>query len=188
MDIDVQFVLWTQRDSANWVFQPHPLLAAGGAAMTGNARFRQQHRCSVAEKGNRIPARERLQSMFKEHRRMTRERRTVEAMIDLYCHGLHGSTNGRCVNCEALYSYARQRLQKCPFQEGKTTCAKCPLHCYRPEMRQQIRTVMRYAGPRMLYRHPVLALQHLVDGLRAKPLRAHAVGARPPADGREAEV
>lgn len=101
--------------------------------------------------------------------RMTRERRTVKAMIDLYCHGQHGTHKGLCPQCSALRDYARQRLQKCPFQQGKTTCAKCPVHCYKPDKRQQIRTVMRYAGPRMLYRHPVLALLHLVDGLRDEP-------------------
>lgn len=109
---------------------------------------------------------------------MAREHRTAKAMIDLYCHGLHGSVNGLCADCEALYAYAQQRLQKCPFQEGKTTCANCPLHCYKPEMRQKIRTVMRYAGPRMLYQHPVLALQHLVDGLRREPLRTQETGER----------
>ena len=88
------------------------------------------------------------------HPRMERERETVEAMIEIYCHQQHGTSDGLCPGCETLGQYARQRLQKCPFQEGKTTCAKCPVHCYRPKMRQSIRDVMRYAGPRMLYRHP----------------------------------
>jgi hypothetical protein len=104
--------------------------------------------------------------MNNEKHRMARELKTVEAMIDLYCHHQHGPSNGLCPGCEALRDYARQRLQKCPFQENKTTCAKCPIHCYKPELREQIRAVMRYAGPRMLYHHPVLALQHLADGRR----------------------
>ena len=110
--------------------------------------------------------------MIKEHPRMTRERRTVETMLELYCHEEHSSNGSLCPECEALRDYARQRLQKCPFQEGKTTCSKCPIHCYKPELRGQIRTVMRYAGPRMLFRHPMLALLHLADGLRQVPLRA----------------
>jgi hypothetical protein len=28
---------------------------------------------------------------------------------------------------------------------------------------------MRYAGPRMLLSHPILAILHLIDGLRARP-------------------
>jgi len=59
-----------------------------------------------------------------------------------------------------------RRLDQCPFQEAKTTCVKCPVHCYKPAMRERIRVVMRYAGPRMLWQHPVLAFYHLFDGLR----------------------
>jgi hypothetical protein len=106
-----------------------------------------------------------------DHRRMVREQETVEAMIGIYCRGTHGTRAGLCGECEALRNYARQRLQKCPFQEGKTTCAKCPVHCYRPEMREKIRVVMRYAGPRMLYRHPVMAIQHVLDGRRQEAIR-----------------
>jgi hypothetical protein len=108
--------------------------------------------------------------MEKTHSRMERERRTVEAMISIYCHQRHGTGNGLCTECKALQEYARQRLQKCPYQEGKTTCAKCPVHCYKPSMRQSIRDVMRVAGPQMLYRHPVLVLRHMVDGLRREPV------------------
>jgi hypothetical protein len=71
-----------------------------------------------------------------------------------------------------LRNHAWQRLEKCPFQSGKTTCAKCAIHCYRPAMRDRIRSVMRYAGPRMLYRHPLMALQHIIDGFRKAPVRA----------------
>jgi hypothetical protein len=102
---------------------------------------------------------------------MAREQRTVEAMIELYCQGQHRTTAGLCPDCQELSSYARQRLQYCPFQEGKTTCAKCPVHCYKPQMREQIRAVMRYAGPRMLYRHPIMTLQHMFDGRREEPFR-----------------
>ena len=108
------------------------------------------------------------------HARLTRESKTVEAMIGLYCRGKHDNGPALCEECETLRDYARQRLEKCPFQEGKTTCAKCPIHCYKPDMRAQIRAVMRYAGPRMLYRHPVLTLRHMIDGLRSEPFHAPA--------------
>jgi hypothetical protein len=104
------------------------------------------------------------------HPRIIRERRTVEAMIRLYCREQHATGDGLCRECEALAGYAWQRLQKCPFQQGKTTCARCPVHCYKPDRRAQIRAVMRTAGPRMLFRHPVLALRHLLDGLRKEPV------------------
>lgn len=90
-------------------------------------------------------------------------------MIRIYCRRHHGSEGTLCDECDELLAYAHQRLDRCPYQEGKTTCAKCPIHCYRPAMRKQIRTVMRFAGPRMLWLHPLLALLHLADGRRDEP-------------------
>jgi len=107
--------------------------------------------------------------MTNNHPRMDRERTTVEAMIDIYCRRQHRTDNGLCPDCEALREYARQRLQRCPFQEGKTTCAKCPVHCYKRDMRERMKAVMRYAGPRMLLRHPWLAIRHLLDERRGTP-------------------
>jgi len=102
--------------------------------------------------------------------RMARELRTVEVMISLYCR--HHHPRGECRDCRLLMDYAQERLEKCPFQEGKTTCAKCPVHCYRPEMRARIREAMRYSGPRMIYRHPILAIFHIMDRRRNEPVRA----------------
>jgi hypothetical protein len=101
---------------------------------------------------------------------MKRERKTLEAMIRLSCRNRHAYRGKPCDECTELLDYARERLHKCPFQEGKTTCAKCPTHCYKPAMRERVRAVMRYAGPRMLYRHPVLAFYHYLDGFRREPV------------------
>jgi hypothetical protein len=90
-------------------------------------------------------------------------------MIRLHCRDQHEGRDGLCPACADLADYALARLDACPFQEDKTTCARCPVHCYRPAMRERIRAVMRYAGPRLLYRHPVLAIQHLLDRLRRRP-------------------
>lgn len=103
--------------------------------------------------------------------RVTREKKTLKAMLRIYCQGHHGTRETLCDECDQLLAYALERLDRCPFQEGKTTCAKCAIHCYQPKMRKQIRAVMRYAGPRMLWRHPILALLHLLDGLQEKPVR-----------------
>lgn len=99
-------------------------------------------------------------------RRLQREARTVEAMIRRYCRDHHDAGDELCPECAELLAYARRRLACCPFQEDKTTCGKCPVHCYAPGMRARIREVMRHAGPRMLLSHPLMALRHLLDGLR----------------------
>ena len=99
-------------------------------------------------------------------RRLERERRTVEAMIRLYCKGRHGKPDGLCADCAALWDYVQLRLERCPFQENKPTCVGCPIHCYQPALREKIQTVMRYAGPRMLWHHPILAVRHMRDASR----------------------
>jgi hypothetical protein len=99
-------------------------------------------------------------------RRARRELKTVGAMIALYCRENHRTKRGLCPECLALWQYAEQRVERCPLIDDKPTCVNCPVHCYKPSMRERIRTVMRYAGPRMMWRHPVLAIRHLLAGRR----------------------
>lgn len=103
--------------------------------------------------------------------RIQREAATIAAMIRIYCASRHrGAAELPCPECRELLDYARHRLRRCPFQEGKTTCARCPVHCYSAAMRQRIRDVMRFAGPRMLTRHPILVFWHWIDSRRKKPM------------------
>lgn len=105
-----------------------------------------------------------------DHPRIAREDKTIAAMIRMCCRDQHHTPKELCPDCHELLAYARDRLDRCPYQEGKTACARCPIHCYKPTMREKIRAVMRYAGPRMMYRHPILALYHLIDGRRTEPI------------------
>ena len=97
-----------------------------------------------------------------------REKRIVSEMIALYCHRKHGTKGRICDDCAALDAYARMRSDKCPFMETKTFCSNCKVHCYKPEMREKIREVMRFSGPRMLTVHPVLAIKHVIESKREK--------------------
>jgi len=87
-------------------------------------------------------------------------------MIRIYCRGDHRSSGILCPECREFSEYAQARLDRCPFQQNKSTCANCAVHCYKSAMRDRARVVMKYAGPKMAYRHPVLALHHLLDGRR----------------------
>lgn len=98
---------------------------------------------------------------------MQREYKTLTAMMRLYCSGRHQNGGSElCPSCGELLNYAKARLDKCPYSKDKPTCAKCQVHCYKPERRRQIQQVMRYAGPRMLRAHPLLAVRHLVKTLK----------------------
>jgi len=96
--------------------------------------------------------------------RIEREQRTVGQMIHIYCRHKDGNRE-LCPDCRDLLEYARMRLSKCPFGEKKTSCRRCTIHCYRPDMKERIRAVMRYAGPRMIFYHPVAAIRHLITEL-----------------------
>lgn len=100
--------------------------------------------------------------------RIAREKKTVAAMTDMYCRDHHASGRELCLECRELLDYARVRLDRCPFGEGKPTCAKCEVHCYSAAQRQRITVVMRYSGPRMLTRHPMLAIRHLRDSFASR--------------------
>ena len=92
-----------------------------------------------------------------------REKRMVSEMIALYCRKKHHTKGGLCPECADLEAYARMRSDKCPFMETKTFCSNCKVHCYKPVMREKIREVMRFSGPRMLFSHPVMAVSHVIE-------------------------
>ncbi|MEG0477067.1 MAG: nitrous oxide-stimulated promoter family protein [Raoultibacter sp.] len=104
-------------------------------------------------------------------RRRQREKKTVSQMVALHCAGKHEAATRTavaycgqplCPDCARLDAYVVQRTEKCRKMEVKTSCAACENHCYNPTAQEEIRAIMRYAGPRMLTVHPAAALRHLL--------------------------
>ena len=106
------------------------------------------------------------------------EQSTISQMIGLYCREKHGQTAGICAECSALEAYAHRQLENCQFMPDKPVCAKCPVHCYKSPARQQIREVMKYAGPRMLTHAPISAIQHLWQLIKPESARVKQVRER----------
>lgn len=102
------------------------------------------------------------------------EQKTVSLMIQLYCKKNHKQKNAMqspdfmCEKCKNLLSYVDQRILNCPFMETKTFCSNCRVHCYKKEYREEIRRVMRFSGPRMLFYHPVKAICHVISTIKEK--------------------
>lgn len=94
------------------------------------------------------------------------ERKTVHAMLKIYCQAHHDGSP-LCDSCAELQTYVDERLDKCPFGWEKPTCKNCHVHCYQKDRREQIREVMRFSGPRMLFHHPILAVKHLLKGIKS---------------------
>ena len=101
--------------------------------------------------------------------RLQNEYDTIIIMVKLFCRNHHDESGVLCDGCSELLEYAKQRLSSCPFHDQKTTCENCSVHCYKKDMRQKIRDVMKYSGPKMVWHHPVLAFRHLIDSRKKSP-------------------
>ncbi|MFV0394423.1 MAG: nitrous oxide-stimulated promoter family protein [Coprobacillaceae bacterium] len=93
------------------------------------------------------------------------EKQLITLMIEIYCKG-NKHQKGICDDCQTLIQYSHERIERCPYMETKTFCSKCKTHCYKLDMREKIRTVMRYAGPRMMLHHPIIAIRHVIEEKR----------------------
>lgn len=101
-------------------------------------------------------------------KRIGREIKTIEKMIAIY-EKAHPAPSDTPDYYHTLFAYAINRLEKCRYGEIKPACKQCPIHCYQPKMREQMKLVMRWAGPKMLLHHPILAIRHLLDDRRPVP-------------------
>jgi len=90
------------------------------------------------------------------HPRIAREKRIMNKMIKMYCQKNHYSKKRElCSDCEELKAYANRKLLRCPFAKDKPICAKCKIHCYNTQRREEIKKIMRYTVPKMIYKHPI---------------------------------
>jgi len=95
------------------------------------------------------------------------EQATLGSMIGLYCHAKHNTQNDLCSDCQDLFDYAGERLERCLFLPDKPVCARCPVHCYQGSYRERVREVMRFSGPRLILKDPVAVLRHFRLIMRA---------------------
>ena len=102
--------------------------------------------------------------------RLQKEYKTIQAMVRIFCNDHHHPEKEICDECSELTRYAKEKLSKCPFRENKSTCGKCTIHCYKKDMKKRVVKVMRYSGPRMVWKHPVMAFQHLIDSKKQAPV------------------
>ncbi|NOZ46402.1 MAG: nitrous oxide-stimulated promoter family protein [Chlorobi bacterium] len=96
------------------------------------------------------------------NKKINRENKTIYLMIKMYCNYHHHTNKLLCTDCRAIYNYAEKRTAKCIFGTNKPLCAQCPVHCYKIDMRKKIREIMRFSGPKMIFKYPVQALHHII--------------------------
>ncbi|MFA6923828.1 MAG: nitrous oxide-stimulated promoter family protein [Bacteroidales bacterium] len=86
---------------------------------------------------------------------------TIKAMVLIYCKKKHKKNIDDCEECKELIEYAINKIQKCPH-EVKPKCNNCKIHCYKNEMREKTKLIMRYSGKKIIYKHPILAIKHFM--------------------------
>lgn len=66
-----------------------------------------------------------------------------------------------CPSCTKLLAHALVKRSNCPL-DPKPACKHCPVHCYHPNYRRQIREVMIHAGRKLVLRGRIDYLFHLL--------------------------
>lgn len=94
-----------------------------------------------------------------------KEKRVVKLMIEIYCKG-HNHLHTPCEGCSELIEYVGKRIDNCPFMETKTYCNNCKVHCYKKDMKEKTKEVMKYSGPRMIFSHPIMVIDHMYQGVK----------------------
>lgn len=94
-----------------------------------------------------------------------REKRVITEMVKLYCRKNHKERE-LCDECREVLNYSLKRIDHCRFMETKTFCSNCKSPCYSPKMKEKIKQIMKFSGPRMLFYHPLLVIYHIISGLK----------------------
>ena len=96
--------------------------------------------------------------------RIEREKKTITLMVDIYCQKKHGNKKGElCEECKELLEYAHKRLSFCKFGENKSTCSRGPIHCYKKDMKEKVKEVMKFSGPRLIIHNPIELVRHALN-------------------------
>lgn len=88
------------------------------------------------------------------------EKSTIEKIAGIYCSNKHGVTGVLCYDCSKLLADTIHLVNKCPYSP-KPACGACKTNCFSVEHKRKMNQVMKYSGARMLFRHPILTINHL---------------------------
>ena len=100
---------------------------------------------------------------------LEKDRKTLEAIGRIYCRGNHDASKdaeGLCAECRETVDVTLGRTAVCPYGHAGN-CQDCDIHCQRGDAQRRIREMMRYAAPRMAFRHPIMTAEYLRKKFRA---------------------
>lgn len=97
-----------------------------------------------------------------------REKKMISQMIALYCHRNHHTRGAPLSRVRGAERLRPRPLRALPVHGDEDLLRQLPRARYKPDMREKIRAVMRFSGPRMIFYHPVAAIRHVVETKREK--------------------
>lgn len=144
-------------------------LYSGSQLCINQARWHPTiNKACAATKKECVPWQQKSGIIMNEKATRARKKEIIDTMVHIYCRGQRHvmAKETLCADCSRLLEYAKQRVDTCMHAQEKLFCSKCPIRCYKPEMRERVRAVMQYAGPRMLWHSPMTALKHMIASLK----------------------
>lgn len=93
--------------------------------------------------------------------KIEKEKEIIELMVNIYCKKKHKHKDGLCSECSELLEYANKKLDFCKFGNEKNFCSKCPIHCYKKDMKIKVKEVMKFSGPRLIIYRPIQFFRHI---------------------------
>lgn len=67
-----------------------------------------------------------------------------------------------------LIMKAFRHAERCPHSFYKTFCHQCPTTCYKLTDLEQIEPIMKYAGRKIMMKHPLIGTKFVINLLMAK--------------------
>lgn len=67
-----------------------------------------------------------------------------------------------------LVMKAFRHAERCPHSFYKTFCHQCPTTCYKLTDLEQIEPIMKYAGRKIMMKHPLIGTKFVINLLMAK--------------------
>ena len=91
-----------------------------------------------------------------------REKKVISEMVKLYCRKNHKKRE-LCDECKDVLNYSLNRIDNCKYMDTKTFCSNCKKPFYSPKMKEKIKQIMKFSGPRILFHHPLLVISHMLS-------------------------
>jgi Nitrous oxide-stimulated promoter len=108
-----------------------------------------------------------MKKLMKKHKEL--DILTLQSLFPIYCGKYHSSEKGElCDSCSAELEYAIHKTKICPEKDQGKTCSDCKVHCFEAEHRERIKEIMRFAGPRLIWSHPLLSVRYIYLKLHSR--------------------